>query len=71
MDKTTAKTEAKATPAAPEEYPIGGLVANSEALFGVMPEVVIGALYGKKADDKLTKEDVSNAIKQFKKRKVK
>lgn len=70
MTKTTAKTEPNAPPAAPEKYPVSELVASSKALFGVMPEVVVGALHGNKADE-LTKNDVSAAIEQFKKRKVK
>ena len=54
----------------PEKYPVGELIANSKALFGDMPEVVIGALHGNKATE-LTKDEVSKAIKQFKKRQVK
>jgi len=45
------------------------LIANSQTIFGVMPEVVIGALHGNNADE-LTVAEVKTAIEEFLKRKV-
>lgn len=53
-----------------EKYPADELIANARELFGVMPEVVIGALHGR-ADGFYTKETVCRLVQQFKKRKVK
>ena len=45
------------------------LLANSEALFGVRPEVVAGALHGEEQNE-LTVDEVRRRIDQFLKRKV-
>ena len=45
------------------------LLANAEALFGVRPEVVAGALHGEEQNE-LTVDEVRRRIDQFLKRKV-
>jgi hypothetical protein len=50
-------------------HPRAELIANSQAIFGVMPEVVIGALHGNNAEE-LTVVEVKKAIEDFLKRKV-
>ena len=59
------------TVSAPAEstYPRAELITNSQAIFGVMPEVVIGALHGNNTDE-LTLAEVKTAIEEFLKRKV-
>ena len=51
------------------KYPRDELIANAKAIFGVMPEVVAGALHGNDARD-LTITEVKKAIEKFQKRKV-
>jgi hypothetical protein len=60
--------KAKATPPA-ETYPREELVRNAQAIFGVMPEVVIGALHGNDKTE-LTVAEVKTAVKAFSERKV-
>lgn len=45
------------------------LIVNGMAVFGVMPEVVVGALHGNSAQE-LTVSEVKAAVKNFLKRKV-
>jgi len=52
------------------KYPRDELINNSQAIFGVKPEVVVGALYGNSAEE-LTKSEVQAAIKKFLGRKAK
>lgn len=47
-----------------EKYPRAELMANSMAIFGVMPEVVAGALYDNGAEE-LTVAEVQEAIYNF------
>lgn len=47
-----------------QAYPKGLLIENANAIFGVNPEVVIGALYGN-AKTELTKTEVRDAIDKF------
>jgi len=51
------------------KYPRDELIANAKAIFGVMPEVVAGALHDNGARE-LTIAEVKEAIKKFQKRKV-
>ena len=50
-------------------YPRGELLAKAEALFGVKPEVVQGALYGDVRAE-FTLEEVKGMIKSFLKRRI-
>lgn len=50
-------------------YPRQELVAQSEAIFGVKPEVVVGALHGNTATE-LTVGEVRSAVAAFLKRGV-
>jgi len=45
-------------------YPRGVLIENAEAIFGVKPEVVIGALHDNTKEE-LTKAEVKEAINKF------
>ncbi|MGE5552829.1 MAG: hypothetical protein ACM3XZ_02760 [Betaproteobacteria bacterium] len=58
----------KAAPPA-ETYPRAELIKNAPALFGVMPEVVIGALHGNDKKE-LTVAEVKAAVKAFLERTV-
>ncbi|OPY64082.1 MAG: hypothetical protein A4E56_00136 [Pelotomaculum sp. PtaU1.Bin065] len=51
------------------KYPRRELMVNAQAAFGVMPEVVAGALHGNNAEE-LTINEVKAAIKDFLERKV-
>lgn len=51
------------------KYPKKELIASAYAIFGVMPEVVAGALHGNEAQE-LTLDEVKQAIKEFLERKV-
>lgn len=51
------------------KYPRDELIVNARSIFGVMPEVVAGALHGNDARE-LTITEVKEAIKKFQKRKV-
>lgn len=51
------------------KYPRRDLIHNAKAAFGVMPEVVAGALHGNSAEE-LTVAEVKEAIKKFLERKV-
>jgi len=56
----------------PEEAPkyhINELIAQSQAVFGVKPEVVVGAVYGCSGNE-LTVDEVKVLIKAFLERKV-
>lgn len=68
MPKDKDKVEEVSAPVA-STYPRAELIANSQAIFGVMPEVVIGALHGNNAEE-LTVVEVKKAIEDFLKRKV-
>ena len=53
-------------------YPLGELLAQSKEIFGVKPEVVVGAVHGiDVADNKFTVDEVKGLIETFLKRKVK
>lgn len=45
-------------------YPKSMLIENAKSIFGVKPEVVIGALYGN-VKEELTKTEVKEAINKF------
>jgi hypothetical protein len=45
-------------------YPKSLLIDNANAIFGVNPEVVIGALYGNTKTE-LTKTEVKDAVDKF------
>jgi len=45
------------------------LMANVQAIFGVMPEILAGALHGNKAQE-LTKSEIQKRIKNFLERRV-
>ena len=45
-------------------YPKSMLIENAKAIFGVKPEVVIGALHGN-VKEELTKTEVKEAINKF------
>lgn len=45
------------------------LLVNAEALFGVKPEVVVGALYGN-SEDSFTVDELQKLIEDFLQRKV-
>ncbi|NPV52215.1 MAG: hypothetical protein HPY71_01675 [Firmicutes bacterium] len=45
-------------------YPREELISNAQAIFGVAPEVVTGALYGSKVQE-LTVNEVRKAIDAF------
>ena len=45
-------------------YPKSVLIENAKAIFGVKPEVVIGALHGNEREE-LTKTEVKEAINKF------
>jgi len=68
VPKDKSKVEKVSAPVA-STYPRAELISNSQAIFGVMPEVVIGALHGNNADE-LTVDEVKKAIENFLKRKV-
>lgn len=51
------------------KYPKRELLDNAEAVFGVKPEVIAGALHGNDAE-MLTVSEVKKAIEEFLKRKV-
>ncbi len=51
------------------KYSRAEILANAQAIFGVMPEVVAGALHGNKSEE-LTISEVKKAIEQFLKRSV-
>lgn len=51
------------------KYSRAEILANAQAIFGVMPEVVAGALHGNKSEE-LTISEVKKAIKQFLRRGV-
>lgn len=51
------------------KYPRQELIANAKAIFGVMPEVVAGALHGNDAQE-LTLDETKQALKEFQERKV-
>jgi hypothetical protein len=53
----------------PTLYPRAELVARAREIFGVYPEIVIGALYGNTKSE-LSTDDVRAAIKDFLERKV-
>ncbi len=53
-----------------EKYPRSELISGSRTIFGVMPEVVAGALHGIEAEE-LTLTEVKAAIDNFLKRRVK
>lgn len=55
---------------AESKYSRRELIANGMAVFGVMPEVVEGALHGNSAQE-LTVAEVKAAVYDFLKRKVK
>jgi hypothetical protein len=52
-----------------QKYPIGELIAQSKAIFGVNPEVVVGAVYQGRADE-YSVDEVKGLIKAFLERKV-
>jgi hypothetical protein len=52
------------------KYPRQDFIDHAEAIFGVKPEVVIGALHDNEAAE-LTKTEVKKAIDDFLNRKVK
>lgn len=52
-----------------QKYSRRELIDNSMAVFGVMPEVVEGALHGNSAQE-LTVDEVKTAINDFLERKV-
>lgn len=53
-------------------YPLGELLAQSKEIFGVNPEVVVGAVHGiNVTDNKFTVDEVKGHIEVFLKRKVK
>ena len=52
-----------------DRYPRTDLIANSNAIFGVMPEVVVGALHGNDAEE-LTIAEIQKAVKKFLTRRV-
>lgn len=60
-------TEKKDTQA--PKYPLDELLANCEAIFGVKPEVVIGALHGEN-NAEYAIDDVKNKVNEFLKKKV-
>lgn len=61
----------KATePVVESRYPREELIAQAEAIFGVKPEVVIGALHGNTALE-LSLSEVRAALEAFRKRRVK
>ncbi|ACV64907.1 hypothetical protein Dtox_4240 [Desulfofarcimen acetoxidans DSM 771] len=47
-----------------DKYPRDELMANAMTIFGVMPEVVAGALHGNAAEE-LTVAEVQDAINNF------
>ncbi|MFZ5688675.1 MAG: hypothetical protein ACOY9Y_10970 [Bacillota bacterium] len=49
---------------AEQKYPRQELIDNAQAVFGVKPEVVIGALHGNNAQE-LTVSEVKRAVKLF------
>jgi len=53
----------------PSKYPREEFMANAEAIFGVKPEVVAGALYGQ-VQDEFTVDEMRKLIEQFLKRRV-
>jgi len=54
------------------KYPLGELLAQSKEIFGVKPEVVVGAVHGVDVtDNKFTVDEVKGLIETFLKRKVK
>lgn len=54
-----------------QKYPIGELIAQSRAIFGVNPEVVVGAVQGiDVAGNEFTVDEVKALIKVFLERKV-
>jgi hypothetical protein len=59
--------EAKTRPA---KYPRGEFIKNAQGLFGVKPEVVVGALHGDPAPE-LTKAEVQKAVNRFLRRRAK
>jgi hypothetical protein len=66
MEVITVPKDKQEEAAAPVEstYPRAELIANSQAIFRVMPVVVIGVLHGNNAQD-LTISEVKKAIKEF------
>jgi len=50
-------------------YPRVELMANTQSIFGIAPEVLAGALHGNNAQD-LTISEVKKAIKEFLGRRV-
>jgi hypothetical protein len=50
-------------------YPRAELMANAQVIFGVMPEVLAGSLYGNNAQE-LTILEVKKAINEFLRRRV-
>ncbi|PYI52543.1 hypothetical protein [Paenibacillus flagellatus] len=58
-----------AEPADSPAYTREELLANAEALFGVKPEVLTGALYGCE-EQPLTIQQTERMIRQFQQRKV-
>ena len=57
------------TISAEQAYPRAELIANSQVIFGVMPEVLAGALHGNNAQE-LTISEVKKAVNEFLKRRV-
>lgn len=51
------------------KYPRHEIIANAQAAFSVMPEVIAGALYGNDVEE-LTVTEVKEAIKSFLEKKV-
>ena len=51
------------------KYPKEELIASAYAIFGVMPEVVAGALHGNEVQE-LSLDEAKQAIKEFLERKV-
>ena len=60
---------AKKSVAGADKYGREQLADNAEALFGVKPEVVAGALHGVRAAE-LTLDEARSFVSQFMKRKV-
>jgi len=52
-----------------QTYPRAELMANAQAIFGVAPEVLAGALHGNNAQD-LTISEVKKVVKEFLGRRV-
>lgn len=69
VEKGEKKEAVRPAPETPT-YPRDELIRNAEAIFGVTPEIVAGALHGNKSQV-LSLEEVRQAIKAFLGRRVK